>query len=162
MKFFTIKEFIYSDKAKQLGIDNTPTQSQITHVIEFVEKLLDPLREAWGIYCKENNLGNAALRVSSGIRCKALNTAVGGSTTSAHYRGYAADLIPYNGKLLEFKNFCINWLSDKNFDQFISEDEHNGIPRWIHIGYKNSVNIFRKQYKYMVNNKYYIIKRELF
>ena len=162
MKYFTIKEFTYSDTAKKLGIDNTPTQSQTAHVIEFVEKLLDPLREAWGIYCKKNNLGTAALKVSSGIRCKALNTAVGGSTTSAHYRGYAADLIPYNGKLLEFKNFCMEWLSDKNFDQFISEDEHNGIPSWIHIGYKNSVNIFRKQYKYMINNKYYIIKRELF
>ena len=157
-----MKEFTDSAKARELGIDNTPTKTQELHVNEFVTVLLDPLRAAWGIYCKDHNLGTAALKVSSGIRCKELNKAVGGSNTSAHYRGYAADLVPYNGKLLEFKNFCIEWLSDKNFDQFISEDEHKGIPSWIHIGYKNSVNIFRKQYKYMVNNKYYTIKRELF
>lgn len=162
MKYFTINEFVESTKAKQLGIDNTPTETQKANIIEFVDKLLDPLREAWGNYCKINNLGTAALKITSGIRCKALNKAVGGSDTSSHYRGYAADIVPYNGKLSEFKNFCMEWLSDKNFDQFISEDEKNGIPRWIHIGYKNSTNLFRKQYKYMINNKYYTIKRELF
>jgi putative chitinase len=161
MKYFTLKEFIVSEQAKKLSIDNTPTALQKANVIEFVNNLLDPLREAWGIYCKNNNLGTAALKITSGIRSKALNEAIGGSTTSSHYIGYAADIVPYNGKLLEFKNFCINWLSDKNFDQFISEDERNGIPRWIHIGYKNNVGLFRKQYKYMINNKYYTIKREL-
>lgn len=161
MKYFTLKDFIVSEKAKKLGIDNTPTALQKANVIEFVNNLLDPLREAWGVYCKNNNLGIAAIKITSGIRCKALNEAVGGSTTSPHYIGYAADIVPYNGKLLEFKNFCINWLSDKDFDQFISEDERNGIPRWIHIGYKNNAGLFRKQYKYMINNKYYTIKREL-
>lgn len=161
MKYFTLKEFTASEQAKKLGIDNTPTSYQIKNVIEFVENLLDPLSEAWSIYCKANNLGSAAIKITSGIRCKALNNAVGGSATSAHYTGYAADIVPYNGKLLEFKNFCIDWLDNKNFDQFISEDEKNGIPRWIHIGYKNNAGLFRKQYKYMINNKYYTIKREL-
>ena len=158
MKYFTLQEFIESATAKKLGIDNTPTEEQKNNVIEFVENLLDPLREAWGNYCKENNLGTGALKISSGIRCKALNEAVGGSKTSAHYRGYAADIVPYNGKLKDFKDFCISFLKDKQFDQFISEDEHNGIPDWIHIGYKNNLNKQRKQFMYMINNKYYTIK----
>jgi putative chitinase len=159
MKYFTIKEFIESETAKKHNIDNTPTQIQVDHVIEMVDNLLDPLREDWGNYCKENDLGTPAIRVSSGIRSKLLNEMVGGSKTSAHYRGYAADLVPYNGRLKEFKQFCINWLRDKMFDQIISEEENKyGVPRWIHIGYKNSSDKQRKQYKYMVNGKYYMLK----
>ena len=156
MKYFTIKEFIDSDKAKELNIDNTPDQWQVDNATEFINNLLDYLREDWGKYCEMFNLGNPALRVTSGIRCKELNEAVGGSPSSAHYRGYAADLVPYNGNLSEFKTFCMKWLKTRNFDQFISEDENdNGVPIWIHIGYKNSSDQFRKQFKYMKNNHYY-------
>ena len=158
MKYFTLKEFIESNKAKELNIDNTPTKSQENNVIEFVENLLDPLRAAWEVYCKQHNLGTPALNVSSGIRSDALNKAVNGSKTSAHCLGYAVDLVPYNGNLLKFKQFCIEWLKDKPFDQFISEDETNGVPRWIHIGYKNKAGQQRKQFMTMINNKYYIIK----
>ena len=160
MKYFTIDEFIKSDTAKKLGIDNIPSQEQKDHAIELIDNLLDPLREAWGDYCKKNNLGSGAIRVSSGIRSKALNKAVGGSKTSAHYLGYAADLVPYNGNLKEFKKFVWNWLieSGEDFDQFISEDENSkSVPQWIHIGYKNSAGKQRKQYMYMKNGKYYYL-----
>ena len=158
MKYFTLNEFIKSETAEQLNIDNTPSEYQKNNVIEFVENLLDDLREAWGEYCKQHTLGTPAIKVSSGIRSKALNEAVGGSKTSAHYHGYAVDLIPYNGRLDEFKKFCVNWLFDKDFDQFISEDENeNGVPRWIHIGYKHGTGKQRHQCLYMVNNKYYTL-----
>jgi putative chitinase len=121
-----------------------------------LNNLLDPLREAWGEYCVQNNLGNPALRVSSGIRSKKLNEKVGGSETSSHYIGSAADLIPYNKKLQKFKLFCIDWLRDKEFDQMISENENSkGVPQWIHIGYKRYDGSKRHQFKKMVNNKYY-------
>lgn len=158
MKYFSIAEFTKSDTAKKKGIDNTPTQYQIDNATEFIENLLDPLREAWGHYCKQHALGTPAIKVSSGIRSKALNEAVNGSKTSAHYHGYAADLVPYNGELAVFKKFCVDWLFDKDFDQFISEDENkNGVPRWIHIGYKHGTGKQRHQYLYMVNNKYYTL-----
>ena len=49
-------------------------------------------------------------------------------------------------------------LKDKAFDQFISEDEdHNNIPRWIHIGYKNGSGKQRQQFLYMKNGKYYTL-----
>ena len=44
--------------------------------------MLDPLREAWG----------RPLVVSSGYRCAELNVRVGGSKTSHHLKGMAADL----------------------------------------------------------------------
>ena len=160
MKYFTIEEFTRSDKASQLGIDNTPNQSQIDNVNELVVNLLDPLREAWGNHCKRYNLGTGTIRISSGIRSQALNEAVGGSKTSAHYLGYAADLVPYNKNLKEFKEFVWRWLveSGEDFDQFISEDENpSGIPAWIHLGYKNSAGKQRRQYMYMKNGKYYYL-----
>ena len=158
MKYFTLSEFTKSDTATKLGIDNTPTEYQKNNIIEFVEKLLDPLRGAWAEYCKENKLGAPSIRVTSGIRSEALNKAVGGSKTSAHYHGYAADLVPYNGRLDHFKKFCITWLFDKNFDQIISEDEdENCIPSWIHIGYKRGNGEQRTQCLYMKNGKYYTL-----
>ena len=48
--------------------------------------LLDPLRRALG-----------PLKVNSGYRSRAVNAAVGGSKTSAHMRGLAADIASYSG-----------------------------------------------------------------
>ena len=156
MKYFTIDEFIKSDEAKKRGIDNIPSDYQKNNVMEMVENLLDPLREAWAVECNKFKLGSPAIKISSGIRSEALNKAVGGSNTSAHYHGYAADLVPYNGNLKHFKKFCINWLFDKDFDQMISEDEdENNIPQWIHIGYKHGTGKQREQFLYMVGGKYY-------
>ena len=158
MKYFTLNEFIKSDTAARLGIDNTPTEYQKANVKELVENLLDPLREDWAVYCRLNSLGNPAIRVGSGIRSKKLNEAVGGSKTSAHYHGWAADLVPLNDRLDHFKKFCFDWLQDKDFDQMISEDENSrGIPSWLHIGYKRGNGDQRKQFLYMKNGKYYYL-----
>lgn len=163
MKYFTIDEFTKSDTADVLGINNTPTQWQKDHIKELVENLLDPLREDWGKYCKQHGLGTAAIYITSGVRSESLNKAIGGSKTSAHYTGYAADLVPCNKQLAHFKKFCIDWLFDKDFDQFISEDEewNNRVPRWIHIGYKNIAGKQRRQFMYMVNDKYYTLSEQL-
>ena len=128
-----------------------------------VENLLDPLREAWGIYCNKYKLGNPAIKVSSGIRSEKLNEAVGGSKTSSHYYGLAADLVPVNGNLAQFKKFCMDWLVNEDFDQFISEDEDkNSVPRWIHIGYRQgSTGKKRHQFLYMKNGKYYTLSELL-
>lgn len=156
MKYFTLQEFVNSSTAKKLNIRNNPEQWQVDNIIELVDNLLDPLREGWSEYCLANNLGNPGIRINSGVRSVALNNAVGGSKTSAHMIGSAADITPLNGKMKEFKTFCVNWLKNRKFDQFISEDENNvGVPTWIHLGYKNSNNQQRKQFLKMVNNKYY-------
>lgn len=134
MKYFKLKEFVESNTAKSLHIDNTPSKEVIEHINELVDNLLDPLREAWA---KETDAPE--IRVTSGYRCPELNKAVGGVTTSLHQSGYAADLVPMNGKTKEFIKFCQTWIKDKGFDQCINEYD-----RWCHIGYKNSKGQQRK------------------
>jgi hypothetical protein len=148
MKYFTIKELCYSTTAKKNKIDNTPTDKIIEHLTEMVEKVLDPLREAWG----------SAIKVSSGYRCPSLNTKVGGSKTSAHMDGFAVDLKPVNCLIDEFFEFVKNYLleNDIPFDQLI--DEHSKGAHWVHIGYKNLKGQQRKQIKLYKDGKYYYTK----
>lgn len=161
MRYFDISEFIESEVAESKGIDNTPEQWQIDNCVEMVNSLIDPLRETWAEECKAQGYGTPALKVSSGIRSEELNKAVGGSTTSAHYVGYAVDLVPYNGKLKKFKKFCYKWLKDgREFDQMISESESaDGTPSWIHIGYKRRDGSRRKNFLSNVGNKYMPIRK---
>ena len=82
MKYFTLSELTHSLTADACGIDNTPTAEAVPLMVELITKVLDPLRERWGV----------PIYVNSGYRCPALNRKVGGSSTSYHLRGMAADI----------------------------------------------------------------------
>ena len=124
MIYFTITELCYSETAKAKGIDNSPTTEVRANLVTLVNNLLDPLREAW----------KSPIRVTSGYRCGVLNKAVGGSTTSAHLYGLAVDIVPVNGRIKDFKEFCATYFADKKqrFDQVILETK--GAREWVHIG----------------------------
>lgn len=108
------------------------------HIIESIENLLDPLQEAWSQLCASKGIERDNLMITSGYRCRELNNRMKESSTSAHTIGYAFDLLPANRLIMDFRKFCKDYLSDKPFDQLISEQEDNsGIPSWIHIGYKD-------------------------
>lgn len=155
MKHFSLSELTRSETARAQGLDNTPSAEHAANLEILVSQLLDPLREAWAVRCAHEQWGTPALTVTSGYRGFRLNKAVGGSTTSAHCVGFAVDLVPANGRLSEFKMFCRDWLKGKPFDQMISEDENAaGVPRWIHIGYKNQQGGQRRQLLSMVGGKY--------
>lgn len=147
-KYFTFYELIYSSTAEKEGINNTPQEEKIIKNINRLIDFLDLLREKWG----------SAIRVGSGYRCPQLNEEVGGSTTSVHMLGLAADLTPKNGKTTEFFEFVKKYLLENNipFDQLI--DEYSGKRHWVHIGLENSQGKQRKQIKKYVNGKYTIIK----
>lgn len=131
MKYFTVEELTESSTAIKENIDNTPSKEITEHLIELIEELLDPIREKWAEYCNINKLGNPAISVSSGYRCKELNKAVNGSVTSAHMTGYAADLQNVSGSREEFYQFLLNFLKDRNFDEcFI---EKSSTSQWVHI-----------------------------
>lgn len=136
MKYFKFEQWAVSSTAKQKGIDNSVPPNFQPRVKELVEKILDPLREAWG----------SDIIVSSGYRCDALNRAIGGSRTSAHSQAYAADLVPVGRSTNEFALFVMHWLHDNNikFDQFI--DEHKPNSAWVHIAIRNGGEQQRKQY----------------
>lgn len=137
MKYFTIQELCHSDTANSLGIDNSPSPVIVQHLSELISSLLEPLREAWG----------TPILVSSGYRSLRLNKALKhASTTSAHLIGYAADLVPKNGKIEEFKRFVPRWLRENElpFDQCILETDGKG-KQWLHLGLYNQRHQQRKQ-----------------
>ena len=82
MKYFKIEELTHSQTAKAHSIANVPTAEALKNLEQFVCKVLDPLRERWGV----------PIYVNSGYRCPALNRKVGGVPNSYHLRGMAADI----------------------------------------------------------------------
>ena len=147
MKHFTFGEFVRSDTAARLGIDNRMPELAEAHVVELVDILLDPLREAWG----------GPLTVTSGYRCAELNRAVGGSATSAHTAGWAADLVPDSDDprgVQGLVDFAVEWLTATGlpFDQLIFE--HVGSSKWLHIGIRNLKGAQRRQMRLCEGGKY--------
>lgn len=120
MKYFTIKELCKSSTATLKRIDNTPNSEIVNNLEQLVDNILDPLREAYG----------KPIKVNSGYRCEALNAAVGGSKTSQHKYGLAADIT--TGSRLENKKlFILAKQLNLPFDQLIDEKAYS----WIHISF---------------------------
>lgn len=120
MKYFSFQEFERSDTAYKHGIDNTAPESVRRNIAALVDKVLDPLREAWG----------RPITVTSGYRCPELNKAVGGAATSQHLLGAAADITtgnPVDNRRL----FQMVQSLRLPFDQMIDESDFT----WIHISY---------------------------
>lgn len=147
MKYFTIKELTHSDTATARGISNVPDANAVVHLTELIVRLLDPLREAWG----------NPIKVTSGYRGFRLNSAVGGSKSSAHCYGYAADIVPVGESITDFKAFVLDWLktSRVKYDQYI--DEASGASQWVHLAIRNGQGEQRKQRLKMRGGKYYAI-----
>ena len=136
-KYFTLEELCRSEIAEKKGVKNFPTFGVVANLLELTEKVLDPLREAWG----------AAVNCESGFRCETLNKLIGGVDTSAHPLGYAADLRPANGAIDAFIAFARSWIIKAGipFDQFIEETD--GRVKWLHIGLYNRRHQQRRQFK---------------
>lgn len=79
---FSFEELTLSSTAIAKKLDNTPDEEAAACLKCLAENVLEPLREAFG----------APLHVSSAFRSKAVNKAVGGSLTSQHLKGQAADI----------------------------------------------------------------------
>lgn len=130
MKHFTSAEFVRSDTAAKRGIDNRLPKGLLPNVQALVDNVLDPLREAYG----------KPIIISSGYRCEALNKAVGGSNTSDHMKGCAADIVGTPNTKAENKRL-FNLVQSLNlpFDQLIDEKDFS----WVHVSYREGNN--RKQ-----------------
>jgi len=121
---FTLSEMTKSETALRHGLDNTPGDTEIANLKRLAENILQPVR---------NNY-RRGVKVNSGYRAPNVNAAVGGSKTSDHCRGQAADIeIPgiANAALAE-------WISKHlKFTQLILEFYTPGIPDsgWVHVSY---------------------------
>lgn len=117
-------ELIVSQYATRHNIDNTPDENQLKNMIRlawFLETLRTKIRE------KVN--ARAVLFISSGLRVEKLNTGIGGSKTSAHVKGLAADISCNVLSPLALAEFIRDNMVEEGFDQVIHE-----FGRWVHLG----------------------------
>ena len=114
---FTLEELTHSQTAIRRGINNTPSLEIVEALTQLCTDLLEPAR----------TLLNVPFHVDSGYRCAELNVAVGGSATSEHCLGHAADIIPQGLDLDQA--FETLRTSDLPYDQIILE-----CNTWIHLG----------------------------
>ena len=125
MKYFTIKELTRAMTATRYGIDNTPPASAVKALHDLVDNVLDPLREAWG----------GPIRVNSGYRCPELNKLVGGTPTSQHQRGEAAD-ITVGSRSANRRLLALIKQLNLPVDQCIDEQGCH----WIHVSHRRGRN----------------------
>jgi len=121
---FSLAEMIRSDTALRLDLPNTPSQEQITNMQELAFNVLQKVRDHFA----------KGVKVNSGFRHPDVNAKVGGSKTSDHCKGMAADIeIPgvANAELAQ-------WIVDNLiFRQVILEFYTPGVPDsgWVHVSY---------------------------
>ena len=119
---FTLSELTHSDTAKERGIDNTPP----SHILPKLLTLATGLEEVRKL------LGDKPIKISSGYRCMALNSAIGSKSTSQHLSGQAADFTcPGFGTPREIVAAIV--ASDIQYDQLISEQFLSA--QWVHISF---------------------------
>jgi zinc D-Ala-D-Ala carboxypeptidase len=126
---FSLEELTASETAARRGIDNTPSEE----VINNLKRLAAALQEVRAL------LNNRSILVSSGYRSPELNQAVGGSATSDHCKGLAADFIcPSYGT----PNDVVRAIAGSNlsFKQVIRE-----FDKWVHLSIPEEGQEPRKQ-----------------
>lgn len=126
MKYFTIKELTRSDTAIRKGIDNTAPKEAQENLTRLVDNVLDPLREAWG----------KPITVTSGFRCPELNRAVGGSATSDHLKGRAADITAGSRAQNKELFLLVQKLGLPFYQLIFEKGTVKEGPDWVHVSYR--------------------------
>jgi zinc D-Ala-D-Ala carboxypeptidase len=117
---FALDEFLVSQTASRLGIDNRPNSETFAN-LRRLAGVMEGVRE---------RLGNKPILISSGYRSTILNRAIGGATNSAHIRGLAADFTcPGYGDPITVCRTLQMHLGDLGIDQLIHE-----FGAWVHLG----------------------------
>lgn len=115
---FSLHEFLKSDTAARLGLENIPDAAQLANLHQNAENM-EAVRDV---------LGGVAIHVSSGLRVLLLNRAIGSKDSSAHVDGRATDFeAPAFGSPLKICRAIA--ASGIQFDQLIWEHT------WVHIGW---------------------------
>lgn len=131
MAYFTMEEFLKSDVAEELGIDNTPNERDMENLKELIE-IMEKIRVRWTEWCEKNDKPDPRIIVTSGFRCDALNEAVKGSKTSQHRTGSAVDFIAANKYTKSLYGVIVGMLNNGEIEvsQLINENSWS----WIHLG----------------------------
>ena len=123
-KNFSLHELTKSEIALRKGMPNDPLDKELGNLITLAEEVLQPIRDHYGV----------GVKVNSGYRSPDVNAAVGGSRTSDHCNGMAADIEiagVANAELAEYIK------DNLKFTQLILEFYTPGIPDsgWVHVSY---------------------------
>jgi hypothetical protein len=117
---FCLSEFVVSDTAARLGIDNTPN----AQVLATLRNVLIPAMQ------QVRDMLRVPVIVKSGYRSPALNAAVRGAPTSQHVEGRAADFVaPAYGNPRKVAEQLVARMGNLRFDQLIWEGG------WVHISF---------------------------
>ena len=122
---FTLREMTRSQTAERLDIRNQPNSDQLLALKAVCENILEPVRNHYGV----------PFSPSSGYRSPELNARIGGSATSQHCKGEAADFEVPGVATNELAAWCRDNLAA--WDQLICECWHPGKPDsgWVHMSY---------------------------
>ena len=132
MKFpphFSFAELTHSDYAVRHDIDNLPNEEETGNLIKLAW-FLESLRQQITMWTGKR----APIYINSGFRCPELNLAIGGSKTSAHMQGLAADIRSPILTPLELAEFIRDHFEEDGYDQVIHE-----FGRWVHLGLSNGL-----------------------
>ena len=136
-KYFTLNQCLYSNTAIKKGIRNIPgkdipfpidgfeIKDNINNVMKYC---VNPIKDEY-----------PGIIITSVYRSAALNQAIGGSPTSQHCFGMAADIQDTDG-ISTAELF--NWIIDNvdTWDQVIWEFPERGSKSWVHISYDKNRN----------------------
>lgn len=124
-KNFSLEELYNSATANRMGINNYPPESVKSQLIKLAN-LLQKIRDKYGY----------PIYVNSGYRCSDLNKAVGGSKTSQHMNGEAADICATEGRTNSHLFSVIKGMIDNGeikVGQLIWEYGTKKEPNWVHV-----------------------------
>lgn len=118
---FTLAELTASSTAQRLRLDNTPAPELVPRLVRTAE-MLERIRSTL----------NAPIMVTSGYRSRAVNTAVGGVTSSDHAQGHAADIVaPRYGTPTQIARALAPLIETLGIGQLILEGVKG--KQWIHV-----------------------------
>lgn len=124
--YFTLQEFVHSDKAIAMKIENIPTFQQVENLRK-LGLMLDKIRKRIGM----------RVDITSGFRCKKLNKAVGGSDRSQHLDGEAGDCVCADNRLFFDTAKEMMESGEIEVGQLIWEYGTKDCPEWVHISIPN-------------------------
>ncbi|WP_108043306.1 D-Ala-D-Ala carboxypeptidase family metallohydrolase [Neisseria cinerea] len=126
---FSLKELTRSETARRAGIENKPSSAEMDNIY-YTAQQLEKIREYVG----------RPIIVTSCFRSERVNKLVGGSPTSAHRHGLAADCDASGMTSLAFAKLLIKMRDDGalKFDQLILEFPERGDGAWVHIGFRRN------------------------
>ena len=120
---FTLEEMFRSETAEKRRIDNRPNAEIEANLTYLVKNVLQPLRDHFGV----------PIRVTSGYRSPALNRAIGGSSSSWHSHGCAADIQIPSGRV-SLKEVFSYIYENLPYTELIAEGiDRNGRVSWVHV-----------------------------